>query len=77
MAADMPREPAVERPRWYLGDIESYSIIDKVGSGTYGEVFKCQHKITKDIVALKKLRPDVEKNGVRMEDVAWPALCRH
>jgi hypothetical protein len=30
------------------------------------EVFKCQHKVTKDIVALKKLRPDVEKNGVRM-----------
>ena len=29
------------------------------------EVFKCQHKVTKDIVALKKLRPDVEKNGVR------------
>jgi hypothetical protein len=33
------------------------------------EVFKCQHKVTKDIVALKKLRPDVEKNGVRA--VRW------
>jgi hypothetical protein len=30
----------------------------------HSEVFKCQHKVSKDIVALKKLRPDVEKNGV-------------
>ncbi|OQS04041.1 cyclin-dependent kinase [Thraustotheca clavata] len=49
--------------RWHLGLIENYTIIDKVGSGTYGEVYKCQHKITKDIVALKKLRQEVEKNG--------------
>ncbi|KAF0683886.1 Aste57867_24113 [Aphanomyces stellatus] len=49
--------------RWHLGLIDNYTIIDKVGSGTYGEVYKCQHKITKDIVALKKLRQDVEKNG--------------
>ncbi|GLD92580.1 hypothetical protein PINS_up001139 [Pythium insidiosum] len=64
MALDAVREAPPERSRWYIGDIDSYTIIDKVGSGTYGEVFKCQHKVTKDIVALKKLRSDVEKNGV-------------
>ncbi|RHY81756.1 hypothetical protein DYB31_010719, partial [Aphanomyces astaci] len=60
-----PLTPALTPPasRWHLGLIENYTIIDKVGSGTYGEVYKCQHKITKDIVALKKLRQDVEKNG--------------
>ncbi|RLN53385.1 hypothetical protein BBJ29_004277, partial [Phytophthora kernoviae] len=89
MATDMVRETPTKKPRFYIGDIDNYSIIDKVGSGTYGyerffshgyaaigyeniltgisvqysEVFKCQHKLTKDIVALKKLRPDVEKNG--------------
>ncbi|TMW66078.1 hypothetical protein Poli38472_003843 [Pythium oligandrum] len=63
MATDVVRDPSPERPRWYIGEIENYTIIDKVGSGTYGEVFKCQHKITKDIVALKKMRSDVEKNG--------------
>lgn len=36
MAADFVREVPVEKPRWYIGDIDSYSIIDKVGSGTYG-----------------------------------------
>ncbi|KAL4161228.1 hypothetical protein PRNP1_001783 [Phytophthora ramorum] len=63
MATDTVRDVPVKKPRFYIGDIDNYSIIDKVGSGTYGEVFKCQHKVTKDIVALKKLRPDVEKNG--------------
>ncbi|RLN76032.1 hypothetical protein BBJ28_00023940 [Nothophytophthora sp. Chile5] len=64
MATETVRETPTKKPRFYIGDIDNYSIIDKVGSGTYGEVFKCQHKVTKDIVALKKLRPDVEKNGV-------------
>lgn len=41
LAPDFPRELPAERPRWYVGDIESYSIIDKVGSGTYGYV--CGH----------------------------------
>ncbi|CAI5739449.1 unnamed protein product [Peronospora destructor] len=63
MATDFVREAPVKKHRFYIGDIDNYSIIDKVGSGTYGEVFKCQHKVTKDIMALKKLRPDVEKNG--------------
>ncbi|KAF1334494.1 Cmgc/cdk/crk7 protein kinase, variant, partial [Globisporangium splendens] len=55
LAVDFVRDVPIEKPRFYVGDIESYSIIDKVGSGTYG--------VSKDIVALKKLRPDVEKNG--------------
>jgi hypothetical protein len=38
MALDFPREPPAEQPRFYIGDIESYTIIDKVGSGTYGYV---------------------------------------
>jgi hypothetical protein len=36
LAADFVRDVPVEKPRFYIGDIESYSIIDKVGSGTYG-----------------------------------------
>ncbi|CCI46939.1 unnamed protein product [Albugo candida] len=56
-------DETTEKPRWYMGDIDDYTIIDKVGCGTYGEVFKCQHKVTKQIAALKKLRPNVEKNG--------------
>lgn len=38
LAADFVREPPPKKPRFYIGDIENYSIIDKVGSGTYGYV---------------------------------------
>ncbi|GMF43324.1 unnamed protein product [Phytophthora fragariaefolia] len=38
MAVDTVREPPAKKPRFYVGDIDNYSIIDKVGSGTYGYV---------------------------------------
>ncbi|KAG6622037.1 CMGC/CDK/CRK7 protein kinase [Phytophthora cinnamomi] len=77
MAADSVREPPAKKPRFYVGDIDNYSIIDKVGSGTYGEVFKCQHKVTKDIVALKKLRPDVEKNGFPVTSIREMKILKY
>ena len=39
MATDFVRDVPVKKPRFYIGDIDNYSIIDKVGSGTYGYVF--------------------------------------
>lgn len=36
MAADTVKKPPAKKPRFYVGDIDNYSIIDKVGSGTYG-----------------------------------------
>ncbi|KAL8019377.1 putative protein kinase [Plasmopara halstedii] len=71
------QEVATKKPRFYIGDIDNYSIIDKVGSGTYGEVFKCQHKVTKDIVALKKLRPDVEKNGFPVTSIREMKILKY
>ena len=35
-----------------------------VGSGTYGKVFKGVHVYTKDMVALKKIRMEGERDGV-------------
>jgi CTD kinase subunit alpha len=34
-----------------------------VGSGTYGKVFKGVHVYTKDLVALKKIRMEGERDG--------------
>lgn len=76
MPPEVAKENVKDKPRWYLGDIDNYSIIDKVGSGTYGEVFKCQHKVTKDIVALKKLRSDVEKNGFPVTSIREMKILR-
>ncbi|TDH72847.1 hypothetical protein CCR75_000577 [Bremia lactucae] len=75
--AEVVQEVPMKRPRFYIGDISNYSIIDKVGSGTYGEVFKCQHKVTKDIVALKKLRPDVEKNGFPVTSIREMKILKY
>ncbi len=35
-----------------------------VGSGTYGKVFRAHHVYTKDLVALKRIRMEGEKDGV-------------
>ncbi|KAF4137022.1 Protein kinase domain [Phytophthora infestans] len=77
MPTETVREEPTKKPRFYIGDIDNYSIIDKVGSGTYGEVFKCQHKVTKDIVALKKLRPDVEKNGFPVTSIREMKILKY
>ncbi len=36
--------------------IDCYDILEQVGEGTYGQVFKGRDKVTKEIVALKKIR---------------------
>ncbi|CAG8548509.1 5582_t:CDS:2 [Funneliformis caledonium] len=40
---------------------ELYEILSQVGEGTYGKVYKARNRETKEIVALKKIRMDPEK----------------
>lgn len=40
--------------------MDKYQKIEKLGEGTYGVVYKAQHKQTKQIVALKRIRLDDE-----------------
>ena len=44
--------------------MEDYEKIEKIGEGTYGVVYKSKHKVTGDIVALKKIRLEQEDEGV-------------
>ena len=37
------------------GSLQDLKKIEKIGSGTYGIVYKCMHRKTKEIVALKKM----------------------
>lgn len=34
----------------------SYSVLDLLGQGTFGQVFRCQDHATKDIVAIKVVK---------------------
>lgn len=45
-------------------ELDKYVKLDKVGEGTYGVVYKCQNKNTKEYVALKKIRLENEDEGI-------------
>lgn len=42
---------------------EEYEILEQIGQGTYGEVFKSRQKRTNKFVALKKIKMDGERDG--------------
>uniref|UniRef100_A0A1J3E1Z9 Putative serine/threonine-protein kinase n=1 Tax=Noccaea caerulescens TaxID=107243 RepID=A0A1J3E1Z9_NOCCA len=44
---------------WLPRKADSFEKIDKIGSGTYSNVYKAKDSLTGNIVALKKVRPDV------------------
>lgn len=44
--------------------MDKYQKIEKLGEGSYGIVYKAQHKDTGTIVALKRIRLDNEEEGV-------------
>ena len=44
-------------------DLFEFSAKDQVGEGTYGQVYKAKDKETGEVVALKRVRMDNEKEG--------------
>lgn len=48
----------------YSNSLERYQKMEKVGEGTYGEVYKSRDKKTGEIVALKKIRLENSTDGV-------------
>ena len=47
-----------------MSDMENFQKIEKIGEGTYGIVYKAKDKITNQFVALKKIRLEIESEGV-------------
>jgi len=60
------RENSPENPIYKIDEdegIRQFKILDKIGEGTYGQVYKARHNGSGDIVALKKVRCDNNKEG--------------
>jgi hypothetical protein len=51
----------------YCMDLSKYETILKIGQGTFGEVHKAKDKKTNQIVALKKVLTENEKEGVGLQ----------
>lgn len=45
--------------------VDIFEKLDQIGEGTFGKVYKARNIETREIVALKKIRMDNEKEGVR------------
>ncbi|XP_009070264.1 PREDICTED: cyclin-dependent kinase 1 isoform X3 [Acanthisitta chloris] len=44
--------------------MDDYTKVEKIGEGTYGVVYKGRHKVTGQVVAMKKIRLESEEEGV-------------
>lgn len=56
--------------------LSAYQRIEKLGEGTFGVVYKAQHKATNEIVALKRIRLDSEEEGVPSNAVREISLLK-
>lgn len=60
--------------------VYSYERLNSIEEGSYGVVFRARDKQTGDIVALKKLKLDEEKNGfpiTALREVNSLMMCKH
>ena len=59
-------------------DMEKYEKLSKIGEGAYGLVFKCRHKETGQVVAIKKFLESDDDPVIRriaMREVRMLKVC--
>lgn len=62
---ELARVPLSRRRRkWVWRSVGSFQQLEQVGEGTYGQVWSARDKITNEVVALKRVRMDNEREGV-------------
>ena len=58
----LPEEPFRSKA-WGERCIDAFKVLSQIGEGTYGKVYKARDNTTGDVVALKMVRTDNEKEG--------------
>ncbi|XP_064401807.1 cyclin-dependent kinase 12-like isoform X2 [Halichondria panicea] len=58
----LPEEP-LRSKAWGERCIDAFKVLSQIGEGTYGKVYKARDNSTGDVVALKMVRTDNEKEG--------------
>jgi len=56
--------------------LEQFDNIEKIGEGTYGKVYRCRHKNTGDLFALKKIYLEAEEEGIPSTAIREIALLK-
>ena len=82
---DESRVASVEPTRTPSGETEAprnklYSLVNQVGEGTFGKVYKAQNTATGMFVALKRIRMETEKDGfpvTAMREIKLLQSLRH
>jgi serine/threonine protein kinase len=71
MDAEAPPAAAEEQlpPLPVPHPVHDYEKMRRVGEGTYGIVYQARHRSTGEVVALKKLRMDRERDGMPVTSV--------
>ncbi|KAI7894750.1 kinase-like domain-containing protein [Mucor mucedo] len=59
-----PSQTTIQRPFKDSSRISDYEFLGKIGQGTFGQVYKARDKLHNDLVALKRILTDNEKEGV-------------
>lgn len=60
----------------YCDDVDKYEKICRIGKGTFGEVFRAKHRVTKKEVALKRILMDNEQEGFPITAIREIKLLR-
>lgn len=74
---DHAAAPKVRTNSYLHSSCSSYSVLNVIGQGCYGKVAKCQNLHTKELVAIKILKPDLKQDITKEVDCPGVILTSH